>query len=108
MPVRIQCKRMKGWKMPENAVYVGRPTEFGNQFRVGRPVDHYGRGFTVISSAAEAVSLFRQQFDDLSGGIEAKDRRERVRSLLKGKDLACWCPLGHPCHADVLLEIANS
>lgn len=26
---------------------------------------------------------------------------------LRGKDLACFCPLDKPCHADVLIEIAN-
>jgi hypothetical protein len=32
----------------------------------------------------------------------------REAAELLGKDLACWCPLGQPCHADVLLELANA
>ena len=39
-PVRIQ-KRSKGWKMPENTVYVGRPTKWGNPFVVGKPGGAY-------------------------------------------------------------------
>lgn len=31
----------------------------------------------------------------------------QIRAELAGRDLACWCPLDQPCHADVLLEIAN-
>jgi len=81
-PKRIQRRRTKGWRMPEGAVYVGRPTRFGNPFRTGVPamdVDAY-RGW--ISQA-------------------------QARAFLRGKDLACWCKLDQPCHADVLLEIAN-
>ena len=32
---------------------------------------------------------------------------ERLRAEVAGRDLACWCPLDSPCHADVLLELAN-
>ena len=91
MPKRIQRKRTKGWKMPEGAVYVGRPTKWGNPIRIG-----YGR------SRAEAVEMFhRIAFGD-------GRRIDEIRSHLRGKDLACWCSLDQACHADVLLEIANS
>jgi hypothetical protein len=38
-----------------------------------------------------------------------KQRSEYLEQMadLRGKNLACWCPLDQPCHADVLLEIAN-
>jgi len=39
-------------------------------------------------------------------GIEPFTRKA-IRAELRGKNLACWCPIGEPCHADVLLEIAN-
>src|SRR5688500_7708213 len=86
MPKRIQRKRSKGWRMPEGAVYVGRPTRWGNPFRVG--------GST---SAAMAVAEF-----GVYVSLNGFDLTE-----LRGKDLACWCPLDQPCHADVLLELAN-
>ena len=80
-PQRIQRKRTKGWRMPENCVYVGRPTRWGNPFT--------GNG---------AVARFREHV--------AHDHEE-IKRELRGKDLACWCNLEKSCHADVLLEIAN-
>ena len=79
---RIQRKRTKDWKMPPNTVYVGRPTKWGNPFTGEGAVEKY----------------------------EAHIKRYTPKywfEELKGKDLACWCPLDKPCHADVLLEIAN-
>lgn len=90
MPVRIQRKRAKGWTMPPNAVYVGRPTKWGNPC----PVETYG-------GRKEAVAGFRRY-------LRARMYFNSLEPTeLRGKDLACWCPLDQPCHADVLLEIAN-
>ncbi len=91
-PQRIQRKRTKGWRMPPDAVYVGRPTKYGNPYTVHE----------FLWSATEAVGNYRLW-------IEARPELvKQAREELKGKDLACWCPLdGQPCHADVLLEIAN-
>ena len=122
MPKRIQRKRTKGWKMPEEAVYVGRPTKWGNPFKVG---DYAMRGdgcggfpagikmlytitsesyaderYTKIDSVDQAIAWFRWYFEN--------HHAKEVRRELRGKDLACWCPLNQPCHADVLLEIANA
>jgi hypothetical protein len=88
-PQRIQRKRTKGWRMPEGAVYVGRPTMWGNPF------------FASVMGADRAVEYFRQWAEG-QGDYVRFARRE-----LAGKSLACWCPLDVPCHADVLLEIAN-
>lgn len=90
-PQRIQRKRTKGWRMPENAVYVGRPTKWGNPWKVGGP-SYMGH---VAWSAAHAVELY-----DRGSILVGPDE-------LRGKDLACWCPLDQPCHADVLLDWAN-
>jgi hypothetical protein len=95
-PRRIQRKRSKGWRMPEGAVYVGRPTVWGNRYRVGK-----GDGIGIVSTADEAVASFRRMWD-------APHQRAYIREQLRGKDLACWCPLDKPCHADVLLEVANA
>ena len=92
--------------MPEGAVYVGRPTEWGNPWRVGDhaliqwPLDQtemHGREFIITPDLA--VALYRIAF--------APDAPE-MRAELRGHDLCCWCPLDQPCHADVLLEVANS
>jgi hypothetical protein len=96
-PVRIQRKRTKGWKMPEGAVYVGRPTMWGNHHRIGAPNPYNGDPM----SAADAVDNFRYFIERVADPITFD------LSELRGKDLACWCPLDQPCHADVLLELAN-
>ena len=101
-PHRIQRKRTKGWRMPEGVVYVGRPTKWGNPFRVGEPYrlttrPDVGR---VVGSRQEAVNLFR----DIA---RTPEELAEIRAELRGRDLACWCPLDQPCHADVLLELAN-
>lgn len=96
-PKRIQRKRIKGWKMPGNTVYVGRPTKWGNPFRVGQK-NPFG---TITADNRHAYSLFV--------GFAPQNERliEAARKELRGKDVACWCPLDQPCHADVILEIAN-
>ncbi len=98
VPVRIQRKRTKGWKMPENTVYVGRKTKWGNPFRVGTSTPLH------CNSADEAVTEYRVWITESPNG----KRLRRDINELRGKNLACWCPLDQPCHADVLLEIANS
>lgn len=88
MPQRIQRKRTKGWRMPNGVIYVGRPSFWANPFKFG------GNDLKV--------RMFRNHFEEFRDSY-----MERI-SELRGKDLACWCPLDQPCHADVLLEIANS
>jgi len=99
MPKRIQRKRTKGWRMPVDAIYVGRPSKFGSPFRV------------TDRTAAEAVNAFEQWLtvDHVTAGLLDK-KAVILDSLheLKDRDLACWCALDSPCHADVLLKIANA
>ncbi|WP_064925054.1 DUF4326 domain-containing protein [Mycolicibacterium fortuitum] len=123
MPERIQRKRTAGWRMPEDAIYVGRPTKWGNPFKVGeqcqlwhqdcsqgaRPGDMHRDWFTVVD-AAHAVRLFAacvdpadDRYTDMIPGVPTPADIE----VLRGHDLVCWCPLDQPCHADVLLAIAN-
>ncbi len=89
-PRRVQRSRRAGWRMPADAVYVGRPTRWGNPVPVGPGV---GR--------AEAVRRYRVLLGADPG------LRARARAELAGRDLVCWCPLDQPCHADVLLAAAN-
>lgn len=111
MPKRIQRKRTKGWKMPENTVYVGRPTKWGNPFKVSNgDCDHpdCGPKSHPLITAQKAVDAFR---NNLPGILKVISRQKRFSgdplAELRGKNLACFCPLNQPCHADVLLEIAN-
>lgn len=106
-PKRIQRKRTKGWTMPEGAVYVGRPTRWGNPWREGstnwtvgpnREIDRSGK----VLTRADAVESFRNSMATDPEMVAA------IRRELAGKDLACWCPLGQTCHVDVLLELANA
>ena len=96
-PRRIQRKRMKGWRMPRNSVYVGRPTFWGNPFRAG-PTKNLGH-----LQPRDAVALYRTWLEHTLAGAWRLMRLHELR----GKDLACWCPLDQPCHADVILELAN-
>lgn len=105
-PVRIQRSRAKGWRMPDNTVYVGRPTKWGNPMKIGEDilacgepvVDGYGPLVQRKATAEDCIRFYRKTFGKLpSSSFEA----------LRGKNLACWCPLDQPCHADVLLELAN-
>ncbi len=85
MPIRIQRKRTKGWKMPPNTVSVCRPGKWGNPFTFANS----GNVHPVLRFACEVMPLL-----DLTP--------------LCGKNLACFCPLDQVCHADVLLENANN
>lgn len=105
-PKRIQRRRTKGWHMPENTVYVGRPSRYGNPYPIGTWVRLDGGVLPVhIDTAEKALALFITHIMHPTIGAEA---RGLVRAELRGKDLACWCPVGKPCHADVLLELANA
>ncbi len=121
-PKRIQRKRTKGWRMPAGTVSVTRPGRFGNPYAV-KAVDRHGQypfGWRVVgdpslimsglystdrAATERAVHLFRRE-------AERPSWVERLAEL-RGKDLACWCPLEDadgrpwPCHASVLLELAN-
>lgn len=119
-PIRIQRKRTNGWKMPPNTVYVGRPSRWGNPFSTHEPErnahgDLTGR-MIEIRSAQEAVRLFSKEvvpyrheepYNGLDTLYKSIATMEAIQLELRGKNLACFCPLDHPCHADILLEIAN-
>ena len=91
-PCRVQRTRRKGGGMPAESVYVGRPSKWGNPYHGDGPFDH-----------AHVAACYRS----FVMRPEKAAFRAEVRAELMGKDLACWCALDQPCHADVLLEIAN-
>lgn len=130
-PRRIQLRRAKGWRKPSGTVVVTRPTKWGNPFK---PEDYGGARYAVliyqryawgeVLTTPEAITDAYAYADRVSGyaGVRLFTPDDAVREL-RGKNLACWCrlcekhrdgkPLGvecadcAPCHADILLEVAN-
>ena len=96
-PKRIQIKRTKGWRKPANTVYIGRPTKWGNPFRIGPGMD-----------ARTSVARYREWLNGKRRLDIDPPRKGDIKAELRGKNLACWCKVGAPCHGDVLLKIANS
>lgn len=94
--------RRKGWRKPEDAIYVGRPTRWGNPYKVGTAtaLPRTGCHLIHITDASIAVDLYRRW-------LSFQRHRVDLVPELAGHDLACWCALDQPCHADVLLELAN-
>lgn len=110
MAKRVQMSRQHPWRAEHpDAVIVARPSKWGNPYRVGEEGWNYYYP-ELVSTREDCVTqyqlgLWHHYGLETRPGIyitEADVRRE-----LAGKDLACWCPLDQPCHADVLLEIAN-
>ncbi|MEQ3551277.1 DUF4326 domain-containing protein [Pseudonocardia nematodicida] len=91
LPRRIRLRRSKGWRKPDGAVVVTRPGPWGNPF----DVRELGRERAI---AAHRDWLLADRPDLVA----------RARAELAGRDLCCWCPEDVPCHADTLLEVANS
>ncbi|GGW15819.1 hypothetical protein GCM10018980_51400 [Streptomyces capoamus] len=132
-PQRIQRKRTPGWTTPLDgqgraAKYVGRGTRWGNPCtqvrmpaldgsdweREGRLGKTSGQQHAYVhpdktitwhlvqdATREQAVAMFRDWLN------QRPDLAQAARTELTGRDLMCWCPLDEPCHADVLLEIAN-
>lgn len=96
-PRRVQ--RRRGQALPPGTRYVGRPTQWGNRY-VWRAADERA-GRVRVADRAEAIARYEA---DLCVDPE---RLEAARDELRGVNLACWCPLDEPCHADVLLRHAN-
>ena len=107
MPKRIQRQRTKGWRMPEGAVYVGRPTQWGNPYRLGAKLITIGHVRMERPEGADAEDIVWAFSHALRWDLLPGPFLSQVAGL-RGRDLACWCPLDQPCHADVLLEVANS
>lgn len=101
LPTRVQLSRRKGWRLPANTVNVARPGRWGNPFPIGRP----GPQGKVAVDQASSVRLFRSLLADQE--LRTSIGYPNDLTPLRGKSLACWCQLGTPCHADVLLELAS-
>lgn len=120
-PARIQRRRIKGWRAPAGATYVGRGTPFGNPWAVIRL--NTGTGWAV-QWAGHANQHRPLGLNDLVPANNQRDAHalavelyqtwvhahptllERIARDLGGRSLMCWCAPELPCHADVLLELA--
>lgn len=111
---RVMLLRRYGWRMPPNTVSVARPHKWGNPYVIGqvmqdrryRYINGCGESFELrdgiwIPDAETAVRAFRHWLRLNPAKIK------ELRDELAGKNLACWCKPGTPCHADVLLDLAN-
>jgi hypothetical protein len=124
-PIRIQRRRVRGWRTadhvtsPLGAVYVGRPTRFGNPARI-ICADHgllvqwgeTGGSVGVWTNEAEARRYATEVYRTWIKQPEQAEQLRLFRALLHGRDLTCWCPLpadGEPdhCHAAVLISLVN-
>jgi len=123
---RVQLRRVKGWRRPPNTVSVARPSKWGNPWRAlptgdgwsvfartANGLDWWLERVGIVTreeAVAESIALYRlgivrdaeDMYDDLPAAVAGGYFDE-----IAGKNLGCWCPLDEPCHADVLLELAN-
>ena len=115
-PKRIQMSRQKPWREDNpDAIVVDRSTKYGNPFRIGTVAEVILVGphgskhphSVRIDSAQAAVDNFTAWIPGFQEVVDALRPSKSEIAELTGHDLACWCPLDQPCHADVLLEIAN-
>lgn len=135
-PQRVQLHRTKGWRKPPNTVVVARPSRWGNWFVISSAGEQYARyrdalvdpdalivyavdkrgyrtgtRFAVMGGPVDArrlaVDLYRRSLEATFLEVDGPLNRDHYLADLRGKNLACWCPPDQPCHADVLLELAN-
>lgn len=100
-PKRIQRKRTKGWRMPERTLYVGRGSRWGNPYKIGDRYRNPFDGGEMEITRENCLELFRLYAQGrMALGIKWLEP-------LRGKNLSCWCREDQPCHADILLELAN-
>lgn len=123
-PERIQLRRTNGWRKPEGAIVVARPSRWGNPFRITKccriecgpevtrwcvfldNAEHRWHEQSRTAARSRAVDLFRGSLLDMRSNLTSNAWHLDM-SELAGHDMACWCPLDEPCHADVLLQLAN-
>jgi hypothetical protein len=94
---RIQRKRTKNWKAPSGTVYVGRPTRWGNPFKV----DSY------TPNRTECIETFRDMLITRQHGTPLWFDDFYLVPLKNKKYLSCWCKIGELCHADIWINFLN-
>ncbi len=115
-PKRIKLERTEGWRKPDGVIVVTRPGKWGNPFTIESAIE--AGMIERHDDPADQRKFVTDVFADwLASGPNSDwwfaDGHERFvwmtanLATLKGKDLACWCPLEGYCHADVLIDYAN-
>lgn len=142
---RVQLRRAKGWRKPEGAIVVARPSKWGNPFRYRTPAGlarvpaldgsaweyegrisadgarhdyHHPDGRVTVHhvrymTRGQCVEMYRRALVTPTPQLRLWARGhglltvDDVRRELAGRDLCCWCHPGDPCHADILLAVAN-
>jgi hypothetical protein len=107
MPERIRRSRTKGWKMPPGAIYVGRGTMWGNPFSHPDPAIAVRMFRCWLTGSLRSSALFDVRLKVRGPLLRYRERMRAEVGMLRGRDLCCWCAPSKPCHADVLLELAN-
>lgn len=108
MPRRIRLSRKRGWRKPPNTAVVSRPSKWGNPFALSRYQFQNADGSPAPHDIEAARQMAARDFEHALGCGLLDFTEEDVRRELRGKHLACWCPLDQACHAEILLEIANA
>lgn len=112
-PLRLQLRRTPGWRMPANSVSCARPSLLGNPW----PASRFGQAQAVAMHEIwlrEPNAQALGYAGALAGLLDAlRDAVLEEIPKLRGKNLACWCPLPAPgqrdcCHAATLLRLANA
>lgn len=119
-PLRVQLRRVKGWRMPADTLKADRTTRWGNPFVPGKVPP----GTLAAFSGGRAVTDSRHAASLYAGAAPLNTELVgAARAQLQGHNLACWCrlcdlhrhgkPAGErcpdcaPCHVDTLLALAN-
>lgn len=106
VPKRIQRKRARGWKKPDNTVDITRPGRWGNPFIVGQDGS--------LSECIRLLELLLSGCICVSCKASIESQKKYLKNIesdiktLRGKNLMCWCREGKPCHGDILLKVANA
>jgi len=114
MPAGFQRSRKAGSRLPDSVIYVGRPTIWGNPYPPG--LFHFAVPMHIRHAAEIVIDALTPLTRTLTAVESVRCYAAYVKEYknafhlekLRGRDLACWCKSGDPCHADVLLAIANA
>lgn len=115
VPMRLKRERRAGWRMPPNAVYVGRPSKWGNLkpekvagkwvlvgptgVYANRELKHYKKWDTREEAVAFSLDNYREW---------AEGQLRDFYEPLIGHNLMCWCKYDQPCHADILIDVIQN
>lgn len=115
MPIEVQRKRTKGFKLPPNTICVDRTSKWGNPFKLDkagrilyRTIDNTWEYWNIVGvfTTQEIVDLYEGW---MNGHLNIFTRLPKPPSIeeLRDKNLACFCSLGTPCHRTPLMKLAN-